>query len=73
MKMRYVGPYDRVSIPTLGIEVDRGEPFEVSTRDAARLAEQPDNYEAVEPSRSKTSRKPQPVTEAGEDKTESEA
>ena len=45
MKVRNICPLGSVEV--LGRLVDAGATFEVSDEDAARLLEQPDNFEAV--------------------------
>lgn len=50
MKLRYVGPHDRVAISAAGVplgECDRGETIDVPDAEAARMLEQPGNWEAV--------------------------
>ena len=48
-KVRYVGPFDEVLLPTLGIEVVRGGEVDVDELSFANLVEQHD-WEAVEDS-----------------------
>lgn len=45
--LRYVGPFEGITIPTLNVEVAHGEPFQVADEDAERLLEQPSNYEVA--------------------------
>lgn len=45
MEVRNISPVGAVEV--LGRLVDAGATFEVSDEDAARLLEQPDNFEAV--------------------------
>lgn len=48
MKLRYVGPFDAIEIPDLGIpEVKRNGTFEVPADAAALLLEQVGNYAKV--------------------------
>jgi len=45
--LRYVGPFEGITIPSLNVEVLHGEPFRVSDEDAERLLDQPENYEVA--------------------------
>ena len=50
MKVRYIGPHDRVRIEAAGVElgeVDRGGVIDVPDMEGERMLEQPSNWERV--------------------------
>lgn len=47
MKLKYVGPFDAVEIPELGIEVERNHQFEAVGKQAEALLAQGDNFTKV--------------------------
>ena len=52
MQVVYEGPFDAVEIPSLGIEVERGVPFDVDEGAAEALSAQAD-FNVVKESKSK--------------------
>lgn len=50
MRVKYVGPYDAVEVPELGVAVRRGEPFDLRDGDAKLLLQQ-DTWEEVAPAK----------------------
>lgn len=55
MKLRYIGPFDAIEIPDLGLdEVKRRGTFDAPAEAAALLLEQADNYERVAPPKKRT-------------------
>ena len=47
-KVRYVGPFDAVSLPSIGVECVYGAEIDVPDADFANLCEQPD-WDPVDP------------------------
>lgn len=52
VRIEYVGPHWAVLVPSLSVEVKRGESVEVSEEAAAGLLEQDDNWRKAEPAKS---------------------
>jgi ATP phosphoribosyltransferase len=49
MEIRYIGAYDEVEVPALGIIVERGVPVTVDDGSAIRLLDQAENWAPVDP------------------------
>lgn len=47
VEVQYVGPFDEVTVPSIGATVARGGVLKVSAEMAAGLLEQPDNWVAA--------------------------
>ena len=47
MKIKYVGPFDEVEIPSIGVSVKRGEVFDAPAPTASDLLKQTENFTPV--------------------------
>ena len=62
-KVRYVGPFDQIVLPTLGIETVPGGEVDVDDESFANLVEQHD-WEPVDATSTRRPPKPEPVADA---------